>query len=859
MLAMGMADAASAGNQVLAKGATIGRYLVLGLIGRGGMGEVYAAFDPELDRKIAVKLLRSRAADAEGRVRLLREAQAIARLSHPNVVVVYDVGTFEDQVFIAMEFVDGNTVGYWMKAGDHPVQDTLKIFEAAGRGLAAAHAAGMVHRDFKPDNVMITRDGQVRVMDFGLARQVEEKAPEPPSTSSGRMQDLMHLGEEAQAALDSEPVDLDATAKLGGQGPAKRGQLPAPSGKYLQQHLTQTGALVGTPAYMAPEQFASELTDARTDQFAFCIALYEALYGQRPFEGDNVITLMTSVVSGAIRAEPAATKVPARIRKVLLRGLEADPARRYPSINDLLADLAPEPAPRSRPWVVGLALAAVGVSAVLAIKQASVGGNTMCAGAPARLAGVWELAGASPRKEVIKRAFAGNRAGASIFLGLSTVLDAYVERWAAMYRDACEATHVRGEQSDEVLDLRMACLGDRLSSVKALTDIFAKAEGGVVESAVNAAGALPSLERCADVGMLRSVIPPPADQQTHQRVDALRTEIAKVRALGDAGQCTQALVAGRAALASATAIGYLPLKAEASYVVGRAGNFCDDSSTIGSLEEAVWAAEASRHDEVAVEAAAFVGGLNSDHLHDTKTARRWLSYADAILTRLPGHPMLQAYTDIAWGTLLQAEGRDEAAVERQQRALALKEQVLGPLHPDTALSAMNVGLAFHELGRDADGAPYSRRAVETLERLLGTDSAQVAIALYNEGEVLTGLGRLADARAALERAIAIWTKGGASPFFIALAQYDLARVDLLEKRPAEARKRVEGAIDVIAKSDAVVGGQARFVLAQTMTAPREQAPARALAVKARAEMVAAGAPAKKLVEVDAWLKDHAAE
>jgi serine/threonine-protein kinase len=221
--------------------------------------------------------------------------------------------------------------------------------------------------------------------------------------------------------------------------------------------------------------------------------------------------------------------------------------------------------------------------------------------------------------------------------------------------------------------------------------------------------------------------------------------------------------------------------------------------------------------------------------------------------------MLQAYTDIAWGTLLQAEGRDEAAVERQQRALALKEQVLGPLHPDTALSAMNVGLAFHELGRDADGAPYSRRAVETLERLLGTDSAQVAIALYNEGEVLTGLGRLADARAALERAIAIWTKGGASPFFIALAQYDLARVDLLEKRPAEARKRVEGAIDVIAKSDAVVGGQARFVLAQTMTAPREQAPARALAVKARAEMVAAGAPAKKLVEVDAWLKDHAAE
>src|SRR5450432_3952793 len=168
------------GQATLARGATIGRYVVLGLVGRGGMGEVYAAYDPELDRKVAVKLLRVKPGNGvsltEGRQRTLREAQAIARLSHPNVVVVFDVGTFEDKVFIAMEFVDGHTVAYWLASKPRTWQEILKVFVAAGRGLTAAHDKGLVHRDFKPDNVMIGRDGQIRVMDFGLARQVDEKA-----------------------------------------------------------------------------------------------------------------------------------------------------------------------------------------------------------------------------------------------------------------------------------------------------------------------------------------------------------------------------------------------------------------------------------------------------------------------------------------------------------------------------------------------------------------------------------------------------------------------------------------------------------------------------------------------------------
>src|SRR3954470_5845866 len=158
----------------LPKGATVGRYVVLGLRGRGAMGEVYAAYDPDLDRKVALKLLRVRGANntADGRTRLLREAQAMARLSHPNVVVVFDVGTFQESVFIAMEFVEGNTLAYWLQAQERRWREVLDVYLAAGRGLVAAHTAGLVHRDFKPENIMVTRSGEVRVMDFGLVREL---------------------------------------------------------------------------------------------------------------------------------------------------------------------------------------------------------------------------------------------------------------------------------------------------------------------------------------------------------------------------------------------------------------------------------------------------------------------------------------------------------------------------------------------------------------------------------------------------------------------------------------------------------------------------------------------------------------
>ena len=239
----------------------------------------------------------------------------MARLAHPNVIAVHDVGMFDGQVFLAMEFLGGGTLKSWLGAGPRPWREVLDVFVAAGRGLAAAHAAGLVHRDFKPENVLLDRDGRPRVVDFGLAR-------------------------EATAGVEDEA------------GAATFAAAAKSSGNHLET-LTRTGAIMGTPAYMAPEQIVGEATDERTDQFSFCVALYEALYGQRPFQGVSLLQLLHNVTEGDIEPVPENREVPAWIRRAVLRGLKADPAQRWPSMAPLIAALEDDPAARHRRRLVG--------------------------------------------------------------------------------------------------------------------------------------------------------------------------------------------------------------------------------------------------------------------------------------------------------------------------------------------------------------------------------------------------------------------------------------------------------------------------------------------------------------------------
>jgi predicted Ser/Thr protein kinase len=283
--------AASTSETELLRGARFGRYVVLDWLGAGGMGVVYSAYDPDLNRKVALKVLRNDGTDRlPFRDLLLAEAQAMAQLAHPNVVTVFDVGSVDDRVFLAMELIEGQTLTSWLRARRRKHSEILAMFVAAGNGLAAAHAAGLIHRDFKPDNVLVGNDGRVRVTDFGLARTAP---PGPDSAVRG----------------PSDPVAASAP---------------------------QTG-LAGTLAYMAPEQYLRRSADARADQFSFAVALHEALYGERPFTSSPVSDDPAAVTT------PRRSDVPAALRQVLLRALRHDPDERYPSITELLAELAPPP------------------------------------------------------------------------------------------------------------------------------------------------------------------------------------------------------------------------------------------------------------------------------------------------------------------------------------------------------------------------------------------------------------------------------------------------------------------------------------------------------------------------------------
>jgi Protein kinase domain/Tetratricopeptide repeat len=314
---------------------TVGRYVLRSVIGRGGVGVVYRAHDPQLDREVALKIVRTAGfAQAEVRTRLSREARAMARVKHPHVVAVYDAGELHDGVFIAMELVEGETLARWQAAPGRTWRERVRRYLDAGRGLAAAHAAGIVHRDFKPDNVLVDRLGRAAVSDFGLA-------VEPIATGSSP----------ANLATARDPVTLDT----------------APP--------SHAGALRGTPRYMSPEQFGHEPVDARSDQFSFAVALFEALYGRAPFDGATVSELRSAVLDGALRERPVETEVPARLHRMLVRALAVRPRDRYPSMTALLDDLgrAIRPARRALLPALGIACAALAAVAGLSIVRSSAG------------------------------------------------------------------------------------------------------------------------------------------------------------------------------------------------------------------------------------------------------------------------------------------------------------------------------------------------------------------------------------------------------------------------------------------------------------------------------------------------------
>jgi tetratricopeptide (TPR) repeat protein/tRNA A-37 threonylcarbamoyl transferase component Bud32 len=684
----------------------VGRYEVRRRLGDGGMGVVYAAHDAELDREIAVKLLRTDAwSDATARDRMRREAQAMARLNHPNVATVHEVGEHEGMPYVAMELIDGPTLRVWVLEQTRSWQDILAVYGAAGRGLAAAHGVGLVHRDFKPDNAMLGSDGRVRVTDFGLARG-SARAPE------------------ATAA------DLDASP----------GTRP----------ITHSSAIGGTPAYMAPEQFAGDAGDARVDQFAFCVSVWEALVGRRPFGGDRVIALIEAVTRGDLPSTSAwPDRVPRWIRAVLARGLRVDPAQRWPDMPALLAALADDPAKRRRRrWLMG-GVAIAGIATIVGFRARHDRAVAACDDAAAAIDATWNDERAAAIRASVVDTGAINAGDA--FDRARPWLDEFAEQWRTVRRDQCMATTVEHTRDAALAQDSAQCLEQRAGMLAALVDVWSEPDAGLVWRLVASASGLPTPARCADDAYVVRRVKPPDDPELAAAVTAMHARINRNRALEAAGRTAVALAEANATLADARALDWPPMLADALTDAGRIADrtgAADKAEPL--LREAFAVAHGAGADETAVAAAtALTYSLAGAGKVDE--ALQWSELARAaVLRTAESEDPAGASVELTAGFAHHQHGDFARAIEHYDRALQIRVAAFGEHHPSVAIVYQHIGKA--EYAREA--AEASRAAFErTLEinrACLGEDHPAVANALEGLGVLLVEQGVFDEAEALLE-------------------------------------------------------------------------------------------------------------
>lgn len=655
--------------------ATISRYLVIEELGAGAMGVVLRAYDPRLRREVALKLLQRRE-DAKAEARMLREAQSMAQLSHPNVVGIYDAETTEHGVMIAMELVAGVTLDRWLADEARSIPQILSAFVQAGRGLVAAHAAGLIHRDFKPANVFMGAGddragvGRVRVGDFGLAR-------------------------ETTRAMDAEPSSSDASSDASAV------------------ELTATGTVMGTPVYMAPEQHLGQPADERSDQFAFCVSLWEALHKERPFTGSTVLEFGIAKLHGNLKAPRA--KVPARVQAAIERGLSAKPEDRWPDLATLLGRLEP----RRRRWevlaLVATVAAAGTATALLVSDDAPSPREARCVAARQQLHKTW----GDERRAALE---ADERSPARLL----SALDAYAAELGEQYARTCQAPEPLDDLS---FDVTMACLDTRTRHVEAVVELMSTGridEGKSVDKLIDT---LTPIDRCAETQWMGTRRMLPDDPRQREQVLALNDDLTLVQRLEREGKYAEAIPRADEVVAEAEAIGFTPVIASALFVrssLAKAERRYDYAAEL--LQRVIELQLSVGNDEEAIAAATdlvFVRGVHQDRYAE---ADGWAALVRGMMSRTDVGPFRRGRFDNHIGASMNARGEPEAALEPLHRAVDELTAALGPDHRSVSDPLVHLARALTTLGRAEEALAPARRAVELREAHYPPDSSAVIAA-----------------------------------------------------------------------------------------------------------------------------------
>ncbi|MEM7157338.1 MAG: serine/threonine-protein kinase [Myxococcota bacterium] len=726
----------------------LGRFRLIERLGSGGMGVVYSAYDDELGRRVAVKLLQpGRTAQAEGRARIQQEARAMARLSHPNVVQVFEVGELSDgQVYVVMELVNGQTLSQFAKA-PHAWKEILEVYVQAGRGLMAAHTAGLVHRDFKPANAMLGDEGRVRVLDFGLARRPEMMGPDSTNPS-----------------YDSDPP--------------------------REARLTCTGMVVGTPAYMAPEAATEGRVDARSDQYSFCVALYQALYGEHPRFNDNHNPNVDPWY-GPIHPAPPGHGVPRSLRRALLRGLSLEPHRRYPSMAHLLRALRRLGETRSK-WQlvpVGLMLTATVVIA------GRLSGDASCEDQASRsMEQTWNSTQRSELGLAIEQT--AHPQAAQIVDQLSPAIDEHAERWVQARRQVCDTLSSQ-RHADLQDDHRLACLDDRRRELGVAIDLLAESDRHGAGRALEVIAGLGDVGRCLELDPNVERLASPRSASQARAIDRERSRLSRADGLGKMGRYEDGRILAGEVAEAAKKLNYPPLQAEAERLHGwLTKNSGDYETSMERLERAYFLARRHRHDRVARMAAIDLVYVTGVLLERHEDAERWTRDARSELDRNPSPPD-EARFLVVLGGVAERRGEFERAREYFQRTLVLHESMYGRFHSTVARSLNNLCLSYAGQGLVAEARPRCERALEIYRSELGPHHPTVARTLDVLSSLAAAEHEPGKALFFARRAVTVSEQAlGADHPETAAYVRSVGRLLLQADQPDEARPHLEKALEI---------------------------------------------------------------